>query len=209
MNYENIIEAILFVSGSPISAKDLSDKLDISTMEVQEYCKKLKKKYGGVSGIHLLEFGGKYQFARNSDYVSNVDDVLNPIKERELSRSMLEVCAIVAYKQPVTRGEIDDIRNVNSDYAVSVLQKNKIIHITGKRNSPGRPSLFGTTDEFLKRFQLVTLKDLPPFEVLMERIALLAAEDDSSDLFKKDEYVHEETEIPDFLKDDGGDAEVV
>jgi len=202
MNYENIIEAILFVSGSPLSAADLSDKLNISTFDVHEFCKILKKKYSGKSGVHLLEFGGKYQFATNSDYVQSVDDVLNPIKERELSRSMLEVCAITAYKQPITRGEIDDIRGVNSDYAVTVLSKHKIIEIVGRKNSPGKPSLFGTTDQFLKRFQLKNLKELPDFDVLMERIALLAATEPGEDLFKKDVYIPQDDEMPDFLKNE-------
>jgi len=134
-------------------------------------------------------FNKKLQFCSNPDNAEQVSSVLNPIKERELSRSMLEVAAIVAYKQPVTRIEIDEIRGSSSDYAMQKLLELSVIEPVGRKDAVGRPVLYGTTDEFLKRFQISSLEELPNYEELISKIELLHANDDKDDyLYKKDVY---------------------
>ena len=146
-------------------------------------------------------FNKKLQFASNPEYAEQVSLVLSPIRERELSRSMLETAAIIAYKQPVTRLDLEEIRG-NSEYALQNLLKLGVSEIVGRKNAIGRPVLFGTTDEFLKRFQISSLEDLPDYEALMSRIRSLNGTDQTDNyLFKKDEYV-EGSEIPSLLPED-------
>ncbi len=188
----NIIEALLFVSGDAVSVKDIAEKLAVTEKEVLECAKELQKLYTEERGIQLLIFNKKLQFASNKIYTEAVSSVLNPIKERELSKSMLEVAAIIAYKQPVTRLDLEALRGVNSEFAVQNLLKLGVIEVVGRKDAVGKPVLFGTTDEFLKRFQISSLDELPDYDELMEKIALLRTESQSSYLFHKDEYVDEE-----------------
>lgn len=189
----NIIESILFVSGTQVAISDIADKLEITEKDVLKAAEELKKKYDGDSGINLLIFNKKLQFASNSAYSEEVSEVLNPIKERELSKSMLEVAAIIAYKQPVTRIDLEEIRG-NSEYAVQKLLELGVIEPVGRKDAVGRPVMFGTTDKFLKRFQISSLEELPKYEELINKINLIHANDNDDDyLYRKDEYVEEET----------------
>ncbi len=189
----NIIESILFVSGKEVSIKDISEKLEISDKEVLNAAKKLQEKYDEKSGVQLLVFNKKLQFCSNPKYAESVATVLNPIKERELSKSMLEVAAIVAYKQPVTRIDLEELRGCNSEYAIQNLLKLGVIEVVGRKDAVGKPVMFGTTDNFLKRFQISSLDELPDYDELMEKISLIHGGDDNY-LFKKDEYNAEEDE---------------
>lgn len=187
----NIIESILFVSGTQVAVSDIADKLGVTDKDVLKAAEELKKKYEGDSGINLLVFNKKIQFASNSAYSEEVSEVLNPIKERELSKSMLEVAAIIAYKQPVTRIDLEEIRG-NSEYAVQKLLELGVIEPVGRKDAVGRPVMFGTTDKFLKRFQISSLEELPKYEELINKINLIHANDVSDDyLYRKDEYVEE------------------
>ncbi len=187
----NIIESILFVSGTQVAIADIADKLAISDNDVLKVAENLKKKYSGDSGIHLLVFNKKLQFSSNSAYADEVSSVLNPIKEKELSKSMLEVAAIIAYKQPVTRIDLEEIRG-NSEYAVQKLLELGMIEPVGRKDAVGRPVMFGTTDNFLKRFQISSLDELPNYEELLNKISIIHGDDDNDDyLYKKDEYVDE------------------
>ena len=169
-NLENIIESIAFVAGEPILVSDLCVKFDVKQKQVEKAVENLKKKYDENSGIQVLFFNNKIQFSSNSKYVDYVTAVLNPIRQRNLTKATLETIAIVAYKQPVTRLEIEEIRGVNSDYAINVLLEHKLIEIVGRKDTVGKPSLFGTTDEFLKRFDISSVNDLPKYEDLMAQI---------------------------------------
>ena len=113
------------------------------------------------------------RFVTAPDVGEQVAEVLKPLKERELSRSLLEVMAIVAYKQPVTRLEIDDIRSANSDYAITMLLKANLITVVGRKDAIGRPLLYGTTDDFLVKFQLGDLSELPSVKEVQERIKVI------------------------------------
>ena len=178
-NLTNIIEAILFASGKSVAIEDITDKLNISNGELRAAVKELKERYSEKCGIRLLEFNKKLQLATNPDYKDDVATVLNPIREKELTRALLECAAIVAYKQPITRTEIEIIRGLNSDYAVKMLLDLKLIYACGRKDAVGRPILFATTDEFLKRFGLTSLEQLPDYDALMLEISKIHADDDS------------------------------
>lgn len=192
----NIIESILFVSGKEVAVKDISEKLGLTDKEVIRVAKDLQAKYEGDSGINLLIFNKKLQFCSNPKYAEDVATVLNPIKERELSRSMLEVAAIIAYKQPVTRLDLEEIRGCNSEYAIQNLLKLEVIEVVGRKDAVGKPVLFGTTDKFLKRFQISSLDELPDYDELMDKIKLIHGGDDNY-LFRKD--VYDEANDPDLI----------
>lgn len=187
----NTIEAILFASGKAVALSDIGDKLNVTKGEIKHALEELKEKYGEDGGIQLLLFNGKAQLGSNPIYKENVEAVLNPIREKELTRTILECAAIVAYKQPITKTEIELLRGLNSDYAVRVLLELNLIAPCGRKDAVGRPILYATTDEFLKRFKLHSLEDLPDYDALMEAIG--RGEEHDSYLYARDEY-HEGSE---------------
>ena len=195
----SVIESILFVSGSAISRTDITEKLNITNEELTDAVRELKKKYDTKSGIQLLEFSDKLQFSSKSENATEVAIVLNPIRERALTKATLETLSIVAYKQPVTRLDVEEIRGVNSDYAISILLEHKLIEVVGRKDAVGKPLLFGTTDEFLKRFNLSSIKDLPEKESLMERIKTINTRPDTETLYHDFEISSEEI-IPESIK---------
>ena len=197
----NIIESILFVSGTQVAATDITEKLGITEKELNDCVSELQKKYSANSGIQLLKFNKKLQFCSNPTYAEEVSSVLNPIKERELSKSMLEVAAIIAYKQPVTRIDLEDIRG-NSEYALQKLLELGVIEPVGRKDAVGRPVMFGTTDKFLKRFQISSLDELPDYEELLNRIKLIhgATEDGDDYLYKKDVYIEDNNSEPEIAE---------
>ena len=187
----SIIESILFVSGTQVAISDIAEKLEVTDKEIANAVKVLQEKYSGDSGIQLLSFNKKLQFCSNPKNADEVSSVLNPIKERELSKSMLEVAAIIAYKQPVTRIDLEEIRG-NSEYAVQKLLELGVIEPVGRKDAVGKPVLFGTTDKFLKRFQISSLDELPDYEELINKIQVIRGNQQEEDyLYHKDVYVDE------------------
>lgn len=173
-NLENVIEGILFVAGEGVALFDIADKLNVNIEEVKLAVNNLKKQKEDLSaGIQVILFNDKAQLCSNPSYAEPIAEVLNPIKEKALTKAVLEVAAIVAYKQPVTRIDIENVRGVNSDYAVSMLMDNGLIEVVGRKDAVGKPLLFGTTDKFLKKFNLQSINDLPDYEQLLERIAVI------------------------------------
>ena len=210
----NVLEAILFASRKEVEIDFLLEKLQISRVAFEKALKSLQDKYSGDCGINVIKFKNKLQFATNPKYIDDVAEVLNPIREKELTKAMLETLSIIAYKQPITRLEIEEIRGVDCTYAVQTLSKMNMIEVVGKKDAVGKPLLFGTTDEFLKRFSLSDLSDLPSFESLTDRIQTIATPGGDSQLFdmKSNENINfEETspkeEIPEFLQ--GEDVDVI
>ncbi len=212
----NIIEAILFAAGDAVPVDLLREKLEITKREADEAIRQLEKKYTGNCGIRLLQFNHKLQLATNPDYKEPVSTVLMPLREKEFTRTILETAAIIAYKQPATRSEVESLRGgVNSDYAISTLLNLDMIIPCGRRETLGRPIEYATTDSFLKRFKLKSLAELPDYQELMEKIAALnaASEAESNYLYEKDVYDPDQDEesvekpqmdgfeLPDFLKD--------
>ncbi len=209
---DEFLESILFVSGNGLKVEELAGILEIKKADINAAVARLKEKYGGKSGIHLISYNGKIQFASNPEYSDVVAAVLNPIRERDLSNAALETIAIIAYRQPVTRLDIEQIRGVSSEYCVQLLLKNNLIEVVGRKESPGKPLLFGTTDEFLKRFQLEDISQLPDYETLLESIRVLGGEgEEKRSIYNEYEIPDEEAaepelpaeeEVPDFLADE-------
>lgn len=202
-NLANIIESILFVAGKEVEEKEIMEKLSLTQNELDGAIYDLTNRYSGISGINLLQFNDKLQLASNPDYIDDVAAVLNPIREKELTKAMLETLAIVAYKQPVTRLEIEEVRGVDSNYAIQTLSRLNMVQVVGKKDTIGKPLLFGTTDEFLKRFSLHNIDDLPNYEQLLSRIQTFSAQIDT-DLYNshRDKDFKAEEEVPEFLKDE-------
>lgn len=188
-NLKEVIKAILFVSGDGVDISDIIEKLNINP----DYCKSvisdmLHEENVNDNGIQLIQYNNKIQLSSNPKYKQYVEEVLNPIKEKMLTKKVLEVCAIIAYKQPITRLEIDEIRGMNSDYSVDVLLDNNLIEVVGRKDAVGKPLLFGTTDNFLKKFGLTSINDLPDYETLLERIKVVKETKDTSMLFNYTDY---------------------
>ena len=179
-NLTQIIEALIFASGKGISKQDIVTSLpEVTLKQIDSSIASLNEKYSGESGIHLITFAGKYQFATNPKCGDKISEILLPLKEKELSKALMEVLSIIAYKQPITRAEIEDIRGLNSEYSVQMLAKLNLIEVVGRKDAVGRPSLYATTDEFLKKFSLQSLEDLPEHSSLIERIKVIETGDDS------------------------------
>lgn len=196
-NLTNIIEGIAFASGEAVPVKYIVEKLGVTIKEVNSSISELKKKFNEQSGIQLLTFNGKIQFATNPAYKQQISDVLTPIREKELSKTILECAALIAYKQPVTKGELEELRGVNCDYAVHTLLEQAMIEPCGRKDTIGKPILYATTDEFLKRFKLNTIDELPDYDELMAQIAqlndtILKEEEGTNYLYRKDEYTGED-----------------
>ncbi len=173
-NIKSIIEAIVFASGEPIEKAEIVDKMPELTKEgLDDIVNALKEKYSGDSGIKLIEFNGKLQFTTNPEVGDFVCDMLTPLREKSLTKSLLEVLATIAYKQPITKLEIDELRGVGSEYAIAGLTKANLIEVVGRRDTVGRPLLYGTTDEFLKKFELKSIDELPDLSEVMEKIDLI------------------------------------
>lgn len=188
-NLSNILESILFVSGNPVPTEIIAEKLGVSVKEVQDAAKKLQERYSEKSGLRLLIFNKKLQLSSNPEYKDYVSSVLNPIKEREFTKTILECSAIIAYKQPITKGELENLRGLNCDYAIHTLLDLKMIEPVGRKDAVGRPILYATTDNFLKRFKLNSIEDLPDYDTLMESIAKLHGDEPDSYLYAGNVYV--------------------
>ncbi len=163
----HIIESVLFAAATPVSLRKLVDILEGPTpKEVQAAMARLKETYApGQRGILLLEVAGGYQFRTARENAAWVRAVFRD-KPMRLGRAALETLAIIAYKQPVTRAEIEAIRGVDVDGVVSTLLARRLIKIAGRKEAVGRPLLYTTTPEFLETFGLKDLKELPSLKEL-------------------------------------------
>lgn len=168
-----VIEAVVFVSGEGVDIDEFKTKYEMNDREFNKCFDILKEKYNEKSGINLIRYKNKIQFCSNPEIANDIAEILNPIRERSLTKTALETVAIVAYKQPITRLEIENIRGVNSDYAIQLLQANNLIEVVGRKDAIGKPVLFGTTENFLKRFELDSIESLPNYEELLNRIRVI------------------------------------
>ena len=195
----DIIEAIIFASGKGISKRALVNGLrDYNAKDIEKSLAELEKRYSGEErGVRLIRFNDNYQFETNPIYGGTLSDILMETKERELSKTLLQVLAIIAYKQPVTRLEIEDLRGVGSDYVLGMLMKLGLIDVVGRKETLGRPLLYGTTDEFLKKFGLHDLAELPDYDELMRMIR------ENFDKYYKSASLYREREIDDSEPDIG------
>lgn len=174
-----IIEGVLFVSGEGVQIDEFKSRFDMNDREFNKCLDILKEKYNQDSGINVITYKNKVQLCSNPEIVENISEILNPIRERSLTKAAMETVAIVAYKQPVTRIDIENIRGVNCDYAIQLLQANNLIEVVGRKDTVGKPVLFGTTENFLKRFELTSLEDLPNYNELLDRIRVIHSDGES------------------------------
>ena len=157
-----IIEAILFVSGEPVQLGAIARALEVTELEVSAAADDLASDYDyNRRGICLKRFGSHIQLSTRPDYAPQIEKLLQPIQKQSLSQAALETLAVVAYKQPVTRLDIEAVRGVKCDYSVQSLMNKGLIEEVGRKETLGRPILYGTTDAFLSHFGLTSLEDLP------------------------------------------------
>ena len=164
----NHIEALIFCSEKPIKLVDLKNCLtemfeaDVPEKDISAALDQIHEKYAGETfPFEVVKTGGGYQFLTKPAYQSSIGILLKQRSKKRLSTSALETLSIIAYKQPVTKSEMEQIRGVNCDYSVQKLLEKELIEIKGKSDSLGRPLLYGTTDRFMDYFGINDLKDLP------------------------------------------------
>ena len=162
-NDKGRIEAILFVSGEAVAISELARALGRDEKRTRAILKELGDEYDfRQRGFLLKRFGDKVQLATRPLYAMDVIRLLQPVQKQSLSQAAMETLAVVAYRQPVTRAEVEQIRGVKCDYSLQSLSAKGLICEVGRKETIGRPILFGTTDEFLSRFGIESLENLPP-----------------------------------------------
>lgn len=159
---KSTFEAMMFVLGEPLLAKDAAEVVEINKDEAYEIFLELKSEYEKEKrGIQIREINGSFQFITDKDQEVFIRKLCTPVKVKRLSQAALEVLAIIAYRQPVTRGEIDQIRGIKCDRVLEGLIDKGLIEISGRSEGIGRPLLYSTTDLFLKKFGFSSIDDLP------------------------------------------------
>lgn len=162
---KSAFESLMFVWGEPLDVKDAAEIFNINWKDAYDYFKELQAEYEQEGrGIVIREVEKKFQFVTNAENSTYIEKLCTPVKEKKLSQSALEVLAIVAYKQPVTKGEIEAIRGIKCDRVLEGLAKKELVCEVGRSSGIGRPILYGTTQMFLKNFGFKDLKELPPIE---------------------------------------------
>ena len=162
-NLAGRIEAILFVAVEAVRVEDLSKALDVPIREVEDALIHLRDEYDfNQRGFSLKRYGHQVQLATRALHSQDVVRLLQPVQKQSLSQAAMETLAVVAYRQPVTRAEVEQIRGVKCDYSLQSLMNKELIAEVGRKEALGRPILYGTTDNFLAHFGISSLKELPP-----------------------------------------------
>lgn len=157
-----IIEAILFVCGEPVQVADIAHSLDMTEGELLDAVAALRAEYTKDGrGLRLNQFGGSLQLSIRPELAAHVERLLQPVQKQSLSQAALETLSIIAYRQPVTKSDIESVRGVKCDYSVQSLLRKQLIAEVGRRETLGRPILYGTTEAFLSHFGIETLDALP------------------------------------------------
>lgn len=158
-----VIESILYVCGEPVPIKDVSHALDMTTDEFETALESLKEKYiSQKRGLRLNRYDDSIQLSIAPEYAVYVERLLQPVQKQSLSQAAMETLSIIAYRQPVTKSEIEAVRGVKCDYSVQSLLNKGLIQELGRRETLGRPILYGTTIAFLQHFGISSIDELPP-----------------------------------------------
>ncbi|MBQ7976761.1 MAG: SMC-Scp complex subunit ScpB [Clostridia bacterium] len=156
------IESILFTMGDAVEASRIAEAMNLSEKVVKNTCYELMEEYNtSEKGIKIIELDGSFQMCTNSKYYDILISLCHVPKKHNLTDVMMETLSIVAYKQPVTRQEIEAVRGVKSDFAINKLLEYNLITELGRKDVPGRPILFGTSEEFLRAFGVSSIDELP------------------------------------------------
>lgn len=159
---KSALETLMFMWGEPLDVKDAAEVLEAEKAEVRELFRELMTEYEQEGrGIRIREAGDAFGYVTHVENDMFVQKLCTPVRVRRLSQAALEVLAIIAYRQPVTRSEIDSIRGIKSERVIDGLMDKGLVEVTGRSEGVGRPLLYGTTREFLKKFGFASLKDLP------------------------------------------------
>lgn len=162
---EAIIESVLFAAGDAVSVERLSDIVDVDTKTLKSIINNLSDKYNSDKrGIMIIQLENSFQMCTRPDYFEYISRLKETKKNQTLSNAAMEVLSIIAYRQPVTRTVIEQIRGVSSDTLVSRLVERGLVKEVGRLDAPGRPILFSTTEEFLRCFDISALTELPDYE---------------------------------------------
>ncbi|MBR3376249.1 MAG: SMC-Scp complex subunit ScpB [Mogibacterium sp.] len=159
---KSALETMMFMWGEPLEVKDAAEVLEAEKAEVRELFRELQAEYEQEGrGIRIREVDDAFGFVTLAENDMFLQKLCTPVRVRRLSQAALEVLAIIAYRQPVTRSEIDSIRGIKSERVIDGLIDKGLIEVTGRSEGVGRPLIYATTKEFLKKFGFASLKDLP------------------------------------------------
>jgi segregation and condensation protein B len=159
---KGIIEAVLFAVGNPVSVRELAELLELNEKQVRRHLNEMSEYYNDDSrGLYLVEFNNKVQISTKPEYGDYIKRFVKPDSRQNLSQAALETLAIVAYKQPITKAEVDEVRGVRSERAIATLVERGLIAESGRLETTGRPIIYSTTEDFLKYFGFKSISELP------------------------------------------------
>ena len=166
------VEALLFSHGAPVTGERLAEALDTDLKVVLAALDALEARYAALeSGLRLARIAGGFQLTTRTEWKGAIERLMAPRREQALTEAALEALSVIAYRQPVTMPELNEIRGVNSHSVVTTLMKHRLVRTRGRKQVVGRPLLYGTTREFLERFELDRLEDLPKLREFEEALA--------------------------------------
>lgn len=165
LRQEAIVESVLFTMGKSVETRQLAAALDCDEYAARSAAQRLQKKYDDEQrGMQILELENSWQMCSRAEFYDNLIRVAKTPKKQVLTEAVLETLSVVAYKQPVTRTEMDNIRGVSCEYALNKLLEYGLVYEAGRLDAPGKPALFATTEEFLRRFGVGSRKALPSMD---------------------------------------------
>jgi len=180
--YKSIIESLLFVWGEPISLYRIASVLDISESECKKIIEMMKLEYiERGSGIQIVETNKHYQFSTLKENYPYLEKITATSKNKGLSASAIETLAIIAYRQPITKIEIEEIRGVSADNGLRILMSRNLVEVKGTLERIGRPRIYGTTEEFLRSFGFTTINELPAMEEFTNHKLFAQETDETND----------------------------
>ena len=207
MKKEHILEGILFAMGSSVSMSLIAEVMEIPPEELELVAANLETEYETEErGLRLLRLEDRLQLSNSEGCYDTLIKMVKKPNPPVLTDVVLETLAIIAYKQPVTKGDIERIRGVSSDHAVNKLVEFGLVEEAGRLNAPGRPILFRTTEEFLRRFQISNPEELPQMDPVQYEEIAASVEREVGELEARDRIVKEERTIEDEAAEPGSAA---
>lgn len=166
------VECMLFVAGDPVPLAEIARVLDCPRQRAAELLTRMEAAYRAAGrGVLPVVTEETAQLVSSEAYFADVEALLRPEEKRSVSQSLLETLAVIAYRQPATRADVENVRGVRCDYAVTQLAKMGLIAEVGRRDTVGRPAMFGTTDKFLRQFGIHSVAEMPDFARYSEAVA--------------------------------------
>ena len=167
--YKKIIEGLMYLWGDPLDISDISKILDLGKKETREILEEMTEEFNRDRGLLIKKYDDSYQFVTRDEYFDFYTKLIKPERKPKLSNSSMEVLSIIAYKQPITRIEIDNIRGVKSSSSINTLVKRDLIEEAGRLDTIGKPIVYRTSEKFLKYFDINSLDDLPKIDDIKKK----------------------------------------